>query len=96
MEEKVICKRNSSLLIVEDDESQLRTLTAIMQAEGFDVIGCSTAAKAIEHIKHLDTGMVILDLRLPDLNGTQLLDRLAGATDRIRVIINMLLTGFVS
>lgn len=88
MEEKVRCERNSSLLIVEDDESQLRTLTAIMQEEGFDVIGCSTASEALEHLNRLETGVVVLDLRLPDLSGTQLLERLADATDKISVIIN--------
>ena len=96
MEEKVRCERNESLLIVEDDESQLRTLTAIMQGEGFDVTGCSTAAEAIEHLKHLETGVVVLDLRLPDLSGTQLLDRLADATDRIRVIINTAYSSYES
>ncbi|MBC8218832.1 MAG: PAS domain S-box protein, partial [Planctomycetes bacterium] len=96
MEEKVRSKRNESLLIVEDDESQLRTLTAIMEEEGFEVIGCSTATEAIEHIKHLDIGVVILDLRLPDLSGTQLLDRLAGATDKIRVIINTAYSSYES
>ena len=30
------------VLIVEDEGRQLRTLTAIMEAEGFEVIGCST------------------------------------------------------
>jgi len=96
MEEKVRCERNSSLLIVEDDESQLRTLTAIMQGEGFGVIGCSTASEAIEHLKHLETGVVVLDLRLLGLSGTQLLERLADATDKIRVIINTAYSSYES
>ena len=96
MEEKARCKKNSSLLIVEDDESQLRTLTAIMQEEGFNVIGCSTASQASEHLKHLETGVVVLDLRLPDLNGTQLLERLADVTNNIRVIINTAYSSYES
>ncbi|MFH1884557.1 MAG: PAS domain S-box protein, partial [Planctomycetota bacterium] len=96
MEEKVRCERNSSLLIVEDDESQLRTLTAIMQEEGFDVIGCSTASEALEHLNRLETGVVVLDLRLPDLSGTQLLERLADATDKISVIINTAYSSYES
>ena len=71
------------MLIVEDDESQLRTLTSIMQEEGFEVIGCSPATEAIEHLNRLKTGVVVLDLRLPDLSGTQLRERLANATDKI-------------
>ena len=54
-----------------------------MQEEGFEVICCSPAAEAIEHLNRLKTGVVVLDLRLPDLSGTQLLERLANATDKI-------------
>ena len=61
MEEKARCERNSNLVIVEDDESQLRILTAIMEEEAFDVIGCSTASEALEHLDHLKTGVVMPD-----------------------------------
>ena len=87
MEDRAKRQRPPRLLIVEDDESQLRTLTAIMQEEGYDVTGCSTASEATEHIKNLDTGVVVLDLHLPDLSGTQLLERLA-SHNSIRVIIH--------
>ena len=96
MEEKARCKKNSSLLIVDDDQSQLRTLTAIMEEEDFEVIGCSTASDALEHLNHLETGVVVLDMCLPDLSGTQLLERLATATDRIRVIINTAYSSYES
>ncbi|MFB0556142.1 MAG: PAS domain S-box protein [Phycisphaerae bacterium] len=96
MEEKASCKKSSSLLIVEDDQSQLRTLTDIMQEEGFEVIGCSTASEALEHLDHLETGVVVLDQRLPDLSGTQLLERIAAAKDRIRVIINTAYSSYES
>jgi PAS domain S-box-containing protein len=96
MEETAGCERISNLLIVEDDESQLRTLTAIMQEEGFHVTGCSTASEAIEHLENLEAGVVVLDQRLPGLSGTQLLERLAAATDRIRVIINTAYSSYES
>ena len=66
MKEKARCERNSRLLIIEDDESQLRTLTAIMEEEGFDVIGCSTVSEALEHLDHLKTGVVVPDQCLPE------------------------------
>jgi PAS domain S-box-containing protein len=96
MEEKARYERFSKLLIVEDDQSQRRTLASIMEAEGFDVIACSTATEALEHLNRLKIGVVILDLRLPDLSGTQLLERLAAATDGIRVIINTAYSSYES
>jgi len=81
-------ERISRLLIVEDDVSQLRTLKGIMAEEGFDVIGCATATEALAHVREEDFGVAVVDLRLPDLSGTELLERIQALNGRIRVIIN--------
>jgi len=81
-------ERLSCLLIVEDDEAQLRTLTDIMVDEGFDVIGCPSATEAIAHVQSGDFGVAIVDLKLPDLDGTQLLEKLNRQYGQIRVIIH--------
>jgi two-component system sensor kinase FixL len=81
-------ERAPRLLIVEDDQAQLRTLTAIMQDEGFEVISCSTASAALEHVGRDDVGVAVLDLRLPDLSGTELLEKLRERDSRLNVVIN--------
>ncbi|MCX6069433.1 MAG: response regulator, partial [Chloroflexi bacterium] len=86
-------QERSRLLIVEDDEAQLRTLTAIMRAEGFEVAGCSTAAEALKHLNGGGFAVAVVDLQLPDLPEEQLLTRLRAVTDDVRVIIN---TGYGS
>ncbi|MCX5654583.1 MAG: response regulator, partial [Planctomycetota bacterium] len=86
-------QERSRLLIVEDDEAQLRTLTAIMRAEGFEVTGCSTASEALKHLERGGFAVAVVDLRLPDLPEEQLLARLRAVADDIRVVIN---TGYDS
>jgi signal transduction histidine kinase len=78
----------SRLLIVEDDQAQLRTLTAIMRAEGFEVTGCSTASEALKHLDRGGFAVAVVDLRLPDLPEEQLLARLRAVTDDVQVVIN--------
>lgn len=78
----------SRLLIVEDDPSQLRILSDIMSDEGYEVIGCSTAAAATAAAEQERFAVVILDYRLPDLNGTQLLERICTLNPRVRAIIH--------
>ncbi len=82
------------VLIVEDDESQLQTLTDILEDEGFRVQGSPTARHALSY---LDAGpsvdVAIVDLRLPDLNGNLLLEEIRRRNNDIRVIIH---TGFGS
>ncbi len=86
-------QRISRLLIVEDDAAQLRTLTHIMRDEGFEVIGCATASEALGHVRDRDFAVAIIDLRLPDLSGTQLLEKLRAMNGQVRVIIH---TGYGS
>ncbi len=86
-------QRISRLLIVEDDPAQLTTLTEIMGDEGFEVIGCPTATEALEHIRRDDFGVAVVDLRLPDLSGTGLLEKIREMSGGVRVIIH---TGYGS
>jgi two-component system sensor kinase FixL len=86
-------RRISRLLIVEDDPSQLRTLKAIMTDEGFDVIAARSAQEALDRIQNVSFGVAVVDLRLPDLTGTQLLERIQALNGRVRVIIH---TGYGS
>ncbi|MEE9297270.1 MAG: PAS domain S-box protein [Phycisphaerae bacterium] len=76
------------LIVVEDDASQRRTITEIMEAEGFEVIGCGTAAEALKYVENGRFGVAIVDLSLPDLPGVELLQEIRAISDHIRVIIH--------
>ena len=86
----------SRLLIVEDDESQLRSLTAVMEEEGFEVIGCSSASEALGHLRLLDAGVAVVDLRLGDLSEKELLAKLSAYAGRVNFIINTAYSSFES
>ncbi len=76
------------VLVVEDDEAQRWTLTEILREEGLDVTACASATEALERLGRNDIRVVILDLRLPDLTGVQLLNRLGDRADDTSIIIN--------
>jgi signal transduction histidine kinase len=80
-------ERFSQVLVVEDSEAELRLLCEILEDEGFEVIGCGSAAEGLDQIKRRDFGVAVVDLRLPDLSGTQLLERIRGLDNQVRVII---------
>ncbi|MDC0359090.1 response regulator [Oligoflexia bacterium] len=82
-----------NLLIVEDNDAQRRTLTAIMQQEGFTPLPCATAKEALEQVRKVEVNVAILDLRLPDIEGTHLLEKLKAHHPNLLAIIN---TGFGS
>ncbi|MEN6405040.1 MAG: ATP-binding protein [Thermoguttaceae bacterium] len=79
--------RISQVLVVEDSPTELRLLCNLLHDEGFAVIGCCSAAEALDHVQQQDFGVAVVDLRLPDLSGTQLLQRIRTFDEQIRVII---------
>jgi light-regulated signal transduction histidine kinase (bacteriophytochrome) len=80
--------RLSRVLVVEDNPAELRLLCEILDDEGFSVVGCASASEAIEEVRKHDFSAAVVDLRLPDLSGTQLLERIRGLSNQTRVIIH--------
>ena len=79
--------RFSRVLVVEDNAAELQLLCDSLQEEGFTVFGCGSAREALEHVRERDFGVAVVDHRLPDLSGTQLLEQIHAFDDHVRVII---------
>lgn len=81
------------ILIVDDDESVSKTLSVILQGEGYQT---TTATTAKEAIKKSETGfynVALLDIKLPDMLGTQLLARLQEIAPKT---VKIMITGYPS
>jgi DNA-binding response OmpR family regulator len=81
------------ILIVDDDESICKTLSAILQAEGYQTTTATTAKEAIEKAKTRFFNLALLDIKLPDMEGTQLLSQLQEITPET---IKIMITGYPS
>ncbi len=83
----MVIRRTSRVLIVEDSDSERELLCEILREEGLEAIGCGSAKAGLELVDTQDFGLAVVDLRLPDLSGTQLLDRIHQLDEDLRVII---------
>lgn len=81
------------ILIVDDDECICKTLSAILQAEGYQTATTTTAKEAIEKSKAHFFNMALLDIKLPDMEGTQLLAQLQETSPET---IKIMITGYPS
>ena len=59
------------ILVVEDEESYRDPLTYQLTREGFDVVEAATGTEAIERFDDGGVDLVLLDLMLPGLSGTE-------------------------
>jgi len=85
--------RSKSILIVDDDETILAVLKEILQLEGYVVDTAATGAEAIEKCQSSFYNLSLLDIKLPDMEGTELITKLNETNpDMIKIVI----TGFPS
>jgi diguanylate cyclase (GGDEF)-like protein len=66
--------RRSRLLLAEDDELLARSLQRTLEREGFDVVHRTDGAAALAEIGGGDISLVILDVRMPELGGFEVLE----------------------
>ena len=69
------------ILIVEDEDSYRDPLSYQLQHDGFDVVGAATGAEALAAFSHQRPDLVLLDLMLPGIGGTELCRRFREVSD---------------
>jgi two-component system cell cycle response regulator len=78
---------NTRILVIDDDENIRKILVAILTDEGYQVETAATAKEAVERTKREFYNLALIDIRLPDMEGTLLLTKLKPTTPRMRKII---------
>ncbi|PYM40149.1 MAG: two-component system response regulator [Candidatus Rokuibacteriota bacterium] len=73
--------------IVDDDESLRRSLRNLLGSVGLRVETFASAEAFLESNHHDQTGCLVLDLRMPGMNGFDLLTHLSGTGSRIPAVI---------
>jgi len=85
--------KHSRILIVDDDENIRNTLKAILEDEDYVVDTAVTGGEAIQKTQKTAYNVALLDIRLPDMEGIELLKLIKDPVPRTRKIM---LTGYPS
>ncbi len=75
------------ILIIDDDENIRKVLQTILEDEGYAVETADTAKKGIERSEKAFFNLALIDVRLPDMEGIELLTKLRDTKPKIRKII---------
>jgi len=79
-----VTKKKPSILIVDDDENIRKTLSAILQGKGYITDTAKNGLEAIEKSKAKSFDLALLNIKLPDMEGTKLLTKLP---EMVKIII---------
>jgi two-component system response regulator AtoC len=80
---------NEKLILVVDDEESIRnSLREILENAGYRVVTAENGKKALEKIQGIPFDAVLVDLKLPDIDGTDLILRLPKNHEIKKIIIS--------
>jgi DNA-binding NtrC family response regulator len=82
-----------TILVIDDDKSILRTFSRILEKAGYKTETAETGKEAIEKTKNRHYDLALVDIRLPDMDGTDLLAKLKKP---LQNTIKIMITGFPS
>lgn len=77
----------TDILIIDDEVTLVRSLSFALKGEGYTAHGAHTGAEGLEAARRLQPAAVLLDLRLPDMSGLDVLDRLRQDQPELPVVM---------
>ena len=77
----------SNILVIDDDDSNRESLEMYFSEEGFNVTTASTGREGVRRYRDNPADAVILDIRLPDMEGFDVLDDLKAQNRDVKVIM---------
>lgn len=90
---RILSKPQNRILIVDDDDTIRDSLAAILKQEGYEVDTAEDGAQAIRKATNRAFDLALVDVRLPDMMGTELLNALPETVPKMAKII---VTGYPS
>jgi DNA-binding response OmpR family regulator len=76
----------ATIVVVEDDQHIRRAVARVLAELGHEVVATRTAMEGLDRVVQRGADLVVLDLGLPDLDGTELL-RMIRAVSSIPVVV---------
>lgn len=84
---------NFKILVAEDEEITLKHLVNTLKKESYDVLGTKNGVEALNAMRNEHFDMLLTDIKMPEMNGIELLEKAKEVDPEIEVLI---ITGFGS
>jgi DNA-binding NtrC family response regulator len=76
----------STVLVVDDDHGVRESYRLILEDE-YDVVDVSTGQQALDVVRTAQIDVVLLDIRLPEMDGIEVLERIKQTDEQVEVIL---------
>ena len=76
-----------TILIIDDDQSIRRVFTRVFEKKGYSVVAVDTGKKALDQIRRNRFDAALIDVRLPDMDGRDLLPEIQATSPKTVKIV---------
>ncbi|MBL7179510.1 MAG: sigma-54-dependent Fis family transcriptional regulator [Desulfobacterales bacterium] len=76
-----------TVLIVDDEKNYPPILSAVLEEEGFETLTANSGQEALDILKHSDVDLVLTDMKMPAMNGIELLEHIKTEDPELPVIM---------
>ncbi len=77
-----------TILVVDDEDAVRELIAEELTDEGYRVLTVNNARDALKIVEEEPLDLVILDIRMPGMDGLEVLPRILGLREQVKVILN--------
>ena len=87
-------KKPIRILIVDDERNIRRLYEKEFQQSGYEVLLAENGNEAVQKVKTDSPDLVVLDIRMPGMDGIEALGKILGTSNKIPIILNTAYTSY--
>ena len=76
-----------TILIVDDEKNYPLILSAILEDEGYETLTANSGREALEKLRNSDVDLVLTDMKMPSMDGIELLEKIKRIDSELPVIM---------
>jgi DNA-binding response OmpR family regulator len=87
-------KAMSTILIVDDEKYILKLYEQEFRHDGYSVVTANSGLEALQKLESQPVDLVIMDIRMPELDGVETLKRIMESSSKPPIILNSAYTSY--
>jgi len=75
------------VVLIVDDDAGLRESFRLILEDGYELVEAADGREALEIVRHRQIDLVLLDIRLPEMDGIEVLERIKAIDEQVEVVL---------